>query len=69
VTGPILEKLAKENPEIEFVQFEAGYDVCRACGVGVVPTFQFYKNKIKIDVLERDSFNPTLLSEKVAKHK
>jgi thioredoxin 1 len=49
--GPIFEKLAEENPDIEFVKVDVDEadDVAAHCGVRAMPTFQFFRNGEKIE--------------------
>jgi thiol-disulfide isomerase/thioredoxin len=44
--GPIFERLAGENPDIEFVKIDVDQaeEVAGHCGIQAMPTFQFYKN-------------------------
>jgi large subunit ribosomal protein L40e len=49
--APLFEKLAQENPDMEFVKVDVdeNEDVAEECGISAMPTFQFYKNKVKVD--------------------
>lgn len=51
--APILEKLAEENPEVEFVKVDVdeASDVSTTCGIECMPTFHFYKGGEKVDEL------------------
>lgn len=50
-TGPIFEKLAEENPEVEFVKVDVDEadDVAAACGIRAMPTFHFYRGGQKVE--------------------
>lgn len=67
--GPIFEKLAEENPDVEFVKVDVDEadDVAAACGIRAMPTFQFFRNGAKVD--ESMGADENMLRSKVAKNK
>jgi thioredoxin 1 len=69
VIGPIYEKLAGENTDVEFVKVDVddADDVAAACGIQAMPTFQFYKGGAKID--EMKGADQAKLTQLLAKNK
>ena len=67
--GPIFEKMAGENPDVEFVKVDVDEadDVAGACGIQAMPTFQFFKGGAKID--EMRGADQAKLAQLLAKHK
>jgi thioredoxin 1 len=67
--GPIFEKLASENPEIEAVKVDVDEadDVAAHCGIQAMPTFHFYKGGAK--VAEMCGADQSKLSQLIAQHK
>ena len=51
--SPIFAKMAKVNPEVEFVKVDVdeATDVSTACGIECMPTFHFFKDGGKVDEL------------------
>jgi thioredoxin 1 len=54
--GPIVEEMAKDNENIDVsfakVDVDEASDVSSACGIQVLPTFQFYKKSSKIEEMK-----------------
>jgi thioredoxin 1 len=67
--APVFEKLAEENPEVEFVKVDVdeAQDVSEANGIACMPKFHFIKDGKKVDQLEGGSEEK--LVELIAKHK
>eukprot|EP01083_Nonionella_stella_P130915 397446_1 len=51
--GPIFERLATEHPEAVFVKVDVdeASDIAQNCGVSAMPTFQYFKDGVKVDEL------------------
>ena len=67
--GPVFEKLAEENPEVEFVKVDVddADDVAAACGIRAMPTFHFYRGGAKVE--EMMGADQNKIAALVAKHK
>jgi thioredoxin-like negative regulator of GroEL len=67
--GPIFEKLAEENPEIEMVKVDVddADEVAGRCGIQAMPTFQFFKDGIKVE--EMRGADQARLTQLIAKYK
>jgi thioredoxin 1 len=67
--GPIFEKLASENPEIEAVKVDVddADDVAAHCQIQAMPTFHFYKGGAKI--AEMMGADQAKLAALIAEHK
>ena len=48
--APVFQKLAEEMPDVVFVKVDVddNEETAQACGIQAMPTFQFYKSKIKV---------------------
>ena len=48
--APIYENMAKENPEVEFLKCDVDEadQVAAANGISAMPTFQFFKDGVKV---------------------
>lgn len=66
--GPVFENLAGENPTIIFVKVDVDEadGVAASCGISAMPTFQVYKNGVKVD--EMLGASKSKLKEMVAKY-
>mmetsp|Transcript_9996 Transcript_9996/g.15979 ORF Transcript_9996/g.15979 Transcript_9996/m.15979 type:complete len:105 (-) Transcript_9996:286-600(-) len=67
--APVFEKMAAENPDVEFAKCDVDEadDVAGNCGIQAMPTFMFYKGGSKID--EMKGADPNKLMQLVAKNK
>ena len=67
--GPIFEKLAEENPEIEMVKVDVddADEVAGRCGIQAMPTFQFFKDGVKVE--EMRGADQARLTQLIAKYK
>jgi thioredoxin 1 len=65
----VFEKLATENPDVEFVKVDVDEadDVAGSVGIQAMPTFHFYRNGRKID--EMMGADQATLANKVAQNK
>ncbi|NP_001085522.1 MGC80314 protein S homeolog [Xenopus laevis] len=63
--APVFEKLSVDNPDAVFLKVDVddAQDVAAHCDVKCMPTFQFYKNGIKVD--EFSGANQSSLIQKV----
>ena len=67
--GPIFEKLAAENPEIEAVKVDVddAEEVAAHCSIQAMPTFHFYKGGAKVG--EFSGADQAKLAALIAQHK
>nr|XP_023654104.1 thioredoxin [Paramormyrops kingsleyae] len=66
--APIFQKLSDDYQNVVFlkVDVDEAQDVASSCGVSCMPTFQFYKNGVKIG--EFSGADKNKLEEMVKKH-
>ncbi len=67
--SPHFEKLSKEETSVVFLKVDVDElsDVAEQCGISAMPTFQLYKNKVK--VAEVVGANIEKVKQEIAKHK
>merc|ERR1712146_233266 len=67
--APIFAKMAEEMADVEFVKVDVddNEDTAQACGIQAMPTFQFYKNGVKVH--EFSGASEEKIKAAIAEHK